>query len=229
MDIRPIVSFADLISDALVVGLAASRWRRIDQGTQGVMFGYLVWVLQGIPMVLFVVVLHRHTIDLQEIALPFSTAAFLWGLSNWQQHVRPRSIMRAAIPAYVIGWIVLHLIAGRGSLFSEISTPVESLLVLAAAAYTLVRNGTSAGDNPTSYAWFWISTGLMLNFGTEAPLDPLTARAFSIDENLSTTLLMAHSVISIVANCLVAWGVMCKAIRPASGGYSFSSASSRSS
>ena len=214
MRLAYVLAAGDSLINLLVFATMLARWRTVEQGARWIGIGFGLLTVQSVAMFAQARILHQNTVVQQELWLPVTTGCFLCGLSHWQLSVRARRFLRWSVVGFVLAWAMGHLWLGQESLFSEIWTPVQSLLLLAAAAYTLVRRGTVVIDAPTSHGWFWICIGLMLNFGTEAPLDPLVARAFSLSDDLSAQVFLAHIAIAIVAGLLVAWGMTCKPPRP---------------
>lgn len=151
-------------------------------------------------------------------ALPFLTALILWSFSCLQTHNVPRDSMRIAAGLYILVWLIMSALVEDLQQFSRFTAPLQALIVLVAAGYTLVSRVRKV-DIPLSASWFWISIGWILYFGSGVVLDPVSQvllEAGSIDH-----LRMSYYVkagINVLAYALLTLGVLCGRVYLTFGG-----------
>ncbi|HEU4700670.1 MAG TPA: hypothetical protein VFS40_15910 [Gemmatimonadales bacterium] len=163
------------------------------------------------------------------LAAPVQTTLLLFALAWWQTGAVERRAVRLAAVGFVGLWILLVLGLEDTGTFSRFAAPLRALLVVAVAAWTLVRRSTRTLESPTEEAWFWVATGLLLYFGTGVVLDPVSRLLLRTAPHLVLAAHVAKAGINIVTYFLVARGMLCRLPSGSSGGSSWPPASSPSS
>jgi hypothetical protein len=150
-----------------------------------------------------------HTLWIIHAALPVFTALILWSFSYLQLRIVPRDAMRIAAGLYAVAWLVITAALENLSQFSRFTAPLQALVVLVAAAYTLVAR-LKRSSTPAASSWFWISLGWLLYFGSGVVLDPVSDMllAASSMEALRVTFYL-KAAINILAYALLTLGVLC--------------------
>lgn len=141
--------------------------------------------------------------------LPFMTALILWSLSYLQLRLVPRDAMRIAAGLYLVVWLVMTGLVEDLSQFSRFTAPLQALVILMAAAYTLVSR-LRKSSAPVAAPWFWISIGWLLYFGSGVVLDPVSKVLLTTGamEYLRATFYV-KAVINVLAYALLTLGVLC--------------------
>jgi hypothetical protein len=142
------------------------------------------------------------------IFVPLQGAAILWAFSLWQTQQMPRLTMRAAIPGFLLAWLLLLSIEDLSS-FSAVAEPVYSLLALAAALYTLVTRGAASSLPLLRQDWFWVCGGLALHFGALALLTPLGAALVRSNPDVVVRAYTMRAWINMLAYACVTIGLLC--------------------
>ena len=191
----------------LIVLIAWRRWGSLDSGARWIAGGaavFFVWSLIAIATV----VLGRRTRLFQEIPILLGTCCYLKGFADWQPRRGQRRLILAALVAFVGLWIVAQGVQGVTDRFSTISGPIHATMMTAAAGYTLITRVQATGERWTTQPWFWISTGFMLVYGTEAVLDPLWENIFGLRNDLVLAAGVVHHIGSIVGYALMIRGLV---------------------
>ncbi len=115
-----------------------------------------------------------QTLWIIHAALPVITALILWSFSYLQLRSRPAGC-HAHRRGALRGGLARHDgVASRiSSQFSRFTAPLQALVILVAAAYTLVTR-LRKSSTPAAAPWFWISIGWLLYFGSGVVLDPVS-------------------------------------------------------
>ncbi len=219
----PLVVYGAIASELIPLSVAAARARRLTPGGRWVGIWCALYVVQNAITIPLALTRHNNHV-FTYIFVPIQGAAILWALSLWQQQQIARLTIRAAIPAFLVAWLLLLLVENTGN-FSTIAEPVYSLLALGAALYTLVARGAATSDPLLRQDWFWICIGLSLHFGALALLTPLGAALVKEHPEVVVRAYVLRSWINIVAYVLIAIGLLCP-LPSAPSGPSFSPASS---
>ena len=150
-----------------------------------------------------------QTLWLIHVALPVITALILWSLSYLQLHIVPRDTMRIAAGLYVMVWLVMTGLVEDLSQFSRFTAPLQALVVLVAAAYTLVTR-LKRSSTPAAAPWFWISIGWLLYFGSGAVLDPISDMLLTANSmEYLRAVFYVKAIINLLAYALLTLGVLC--------------------
>jgi len=150
-----------------------------------------------------------ETLWIIHAALPFMTALILWSLSYLQLRLVPRDAMRLAAGLYLVVWLIMTVAVEELAQFSRFTAPLQSLVILVAAAYTLVTR-LRKSSAPAAATWFWISMGWLLYFGSGVIINPVSEMLLTANsmEALRVTFYV-KAAINILAYALLTLGVMC--------------------
>lgn len=115
----------------------------------------------------------RHNLWIMNLYTPVE--AFILGMmfAGWQLRERWRTTIYVAVALLVVFWGVMMLEVEGLDSFPQFSKPVQSLLVMAAATWTLVQRSRVAVSPLTRHPWFWVSVGTLLYFAYLMLLDPV--------------------------------------------------------
>lgn len=148
---------------------------------------------------------------------PLEAFLFLWMFSQWQLRESARMAMLIAIPLYFAIWGVLHLTVEPLSAFPVYSKPVECMLLVGAAAYTLVTRSQTLLTPAIRHPWFLVSVGTMMYFSFVTVLQPMAQMLMGRHDLLIIAFEM-NAAMGILANFLFAWALLCPSPHPSSGG-----------
>jgi hypothetical protein len=140
---------------------------------------------------------------------PASGALVLWTCSFWQRGEVARLTFRLAIVPFLIVWSVLTLLVEDTSNFSRAAEPMNMLVGLGAAAFTLLARSRSASGSLLRHDWFWVSAGMALYFAASAALEPLGALLLSDRPDLVKNAYEVRAGLDVAAFLLIARGVIC--------------------
>jgi len=147
---------------------------------------------------------------LYNLVPPVGGALVLAALAVWQPGELPRLTIRLVIVPFVLLWAALTLAFEDSSTFSRAADPMASLVLLSAAAFTLVTRTHGARTSLLRHDWFWVSAGLALYFGTASAVGPLSALLVRSTPDLMVHAYEVKSLLDIVAFLLIARGVTCR-------------------
>ncbi len=223
MALPPWPVFVSVASQLGPIGVAAARPTQVRGGGLWVVIWCGLYAAEN-AIAIPLAVTHHNNHFLNYIFVPFQGAAILWALSLWQTHQMARLTVRAAIPGFLMAWVLLLFVENLHG-FSAIAEPVYSLLALGAALYTLVSRSTDATSSLLREDWFWVCSGLALHFGALAFLTPLGAALVHTNPEIIARAYFVRSFVNILAFVLITIGLLCP--RPLQrSGRSFSPASS---
>lgn len=147
---------------------------------------------------------------LSYLLTPVMGAAFLWGLSWLQPGLVGRLALRIAVPGYLIVWYALAFTAEDLTTFSRFVYPVHSLLILAAALWTMIRRGLDPKEVPLLRAdWFWIAGGLGLYAAATAAIEPLLAGMMQKRVDLVILAYQVRAGCYLLAFLAITLGILC--------------------
>ena len=153
------------------------------------------------------------------IFTPFEASLFLWMFSRWQLRESARMAMLIGIPLYAALWGTLHLTVEPLSDFPVYSKPVECMLLVGAAAYTIVTRSQNLLTPATRHPWFLVSVGTVLYFSFVTVLQPIAKLLMDRNDLLLIAFEM-NAIMGVLANFLFAWALLCPRPHPSSGGSS---------
>jgi len=162
---------------------------------------------------------NRPSLWLIHVFGPFEATILLYALSRWQLRELARLTIVFCIPAFLLLWGGLTITTESLEKFPQYVKTVESFLLVAVSAYTLVSRSRSLVEPLAQQDWFWVCVGLMIYFSMLAVLNPVANLLLEQD---SMALLMAvfevNAALIIVHNILFAWAIRCQQQQMNSGG-----------
>ena len=142
---------------------------------------------------------------------PLMGGAFLWAMASMQPGNVGRLALRLTVPAYLVAWYGLTLTAEDTGTFSSFAYPFHSLLLLAAALWTLVVRGLEPSERQVLRTdWFWILGGLALYAAATAAIEPLFARMLRERVDLVIAAYQFRAGAIVVAFLAITWGILCQ-------------------
>jgi len=139
---------------------------------------------------------------------PVFFAAILLGLADRQLTEVERVAARIATGLLVGALLIVALVAEDLTNFSQFAIPLGSLVVLGAAAWTLVRAGLGTGSRTdVSMGGLWEPAGFALYGAVTAAYLPLVSVFSRSDLGFVDAVLRVKSVAVIMAFVLIGWGV----------------------
>lgn len=155
---------------------------------------------------------------------PFFGAALLLALACWQRTETARTALQVAAVLLLVAAALLTLLLEDTASFSRYASPLRSLLVLAAALWTLLSHLRAELEPGLWRAErLWVPLGLALYSSVSAAYFPVASLLARVDPALVQPALRLKSLLVVLAFCLVGWGVLWKT--PARSGTSSSSSS----
>ena len=148
------------------------------------------------------------------VALPLRGLLVFLALAGWQRWDLARRTLLAAIPAYVFTCAVLFALAERADSFSAISEPMYTLLGMSAALFTVLTRGMDTSRPLLREEWFWVCTGVVLFFGSNAAYHPFARIALASRPDLVISALIVKSYFEIGAYAAITIGVLCPTSSP---------------
>jgi len=115
----------------------------------------------------------RHNLWIMNSYIPIEAIILGLMFSRWQLRERWRMVIYVALGLFVVFWATtIGSIEGFDE-FPRVARPVEALLVMAAAAGTLVERSRHSVSPLSLHPWFWVSVGTLLYFAYLMLLDPV--------------------------------------------------------
>lgn len=162
---------------------------------------------------------NRSNLWLIHIFAPFEATILLYALSRWQTRELARLMVVCCVPAFLLLWGSLTITSESLAQFPQYVKTVESILLVAVSAFTLVSKSRSLVQPLVQQDWFWVSVGLIIYFSMLAVLNPV---ANLLLQRESMLLLMAvfevNAALMILHNILFAWAIRCQQKQVNSGG-----------
>jgi hypothetical protein len=188
-------------------GEAARRWIAV---------AFAVWLAQDV--ILWWMSIHgRNNHWLIHLGNPVSTVLFLGAYAAWTEDpVRRRALQFAAF-GYVLVWAGIFLSVEDPNTFSQYTDPLRALVLILVCAWALVRAVMIEPPPVWRSAIYWVSIGLLMDFGTGLILAPVSGRLTRVQPALVVTAFYIKAGINVVAYLLVTVGMLCKP-RPSSTG-----------
>lgn len=163
------------------------------------------------------------------VGTPLQTLLLLFALADWQAGETGRRAVRIAAIGFLAVWGILLVAVEDPRAFSRFTQPLQAILIVSVAAWTMVQRTVRSFESPLEEPWFWVTSGLLLYFGTGAVLGPVSNLLVRTAPELVMTAYVGKAVVNIVAYLLVARGMLCRLPSGSSGGSSWPPASSPSS
>ena len=224
----PFIIWVAVWGQLLPVLVAARRWKDLDAAHRGV----LAWLVLLLSTDLFhftwSVLLHRgNNLFIGHLSTPIQATLILLVLAEWQVRPVARNTVRIVVPLALAWWAVTTAFFEDTSNFSVLSSPVISLLALAATLLAFVTRLRDEDVPVLRTSWCWILAGIAIHFATNSTISLFQAVATSRqDWALLERSLRYKAGIDIFAIISIAWGFVCL-IPPRSSGASSSRVPSR--
>lgn len=213
----------DLFTYLAIFSFAIPSWaglraRRLNLPLRLIVIYSAVALVEGLLMS-YLGSRHQTNLWLIHIFAPFEASILLYALSRWQTRELAQLTVVLCIPAFLLLWGALTLTAESLAQFPQYVKTVESILLVAVSAYTLVSRSRSLVQPLAEQDWFWVCVGLIIYFSMLAVLNPVANLLLERDEMV---LLMAvfevNAALMILHNILFAWAIRCQQQQMNSGG-----------
>lgn len=144
------------------------------------------------------------------IAQPLQDALLLWALSHWQKRPVMRLSFRIAIPFHVTATLGLAVLVGEVDSFKTFISTFRSLVILAAAAWTVVSGFAVEKERIWMRDWLWASLGVALYYGVYVVVEPASRALIAAGElDRVMTLFTYKAVFDVLAFLLIWRGMQC--------------------
>lgn len=161
-----------------------------------------------------------HNLWVEYVVVPLHNAIMLWTLSLWQPDPVSRLAFRVAIPLHLLALAALIPAVESAAAFNQFTRPFQSLVLMAASLYTLVRRASAEPDRVTSRDWFWVTLGTSLFFSIRVALPPFVELMLRTNPEVTRLAYLVSAWMDIGAFFLIARGMVCPLPQTHSGGSS---------
>jgi hypothetical protein len=160
------------IASTLLPALVAARLRVRSRPLRALALYSLLLFVQSVFMTWFS---SRGTTNLWliHVFLPVQAVLFLYILAHWQKRETARNTVLLTIPLFLLVWGGLTFTLESLSAFPRYVKTLEGLLLVALGAYTLIARAQTITAPITRYPWFWVCTGIVLQFAFAAIVNPV--------------------------------------------------------
>ncbi|MEO8451278.1 MAG: hypothetical protein ABI647_15900 [Gemmatimonadota bacterium] len=220
------LAFARLINSLATLSLVAAamialwRWRSLGPAYR--LIGLAMVVLALTDLVMYVLARHHiPNLIVNELSLPLSATLLLLGLRNLLTDRRERVLLGGFLVCFLIGWVIGIVQGSPGRTFDRVADPVHGLLIISAAALVLLRRVARQRGSVLGQPWFWVCTGLMLNYGSRAILFPLSELYRDSRPDLLVLFFSLSAAKDILGNFLIGRALWLPAASRPSGGSTF--------
>jgi hypothetical protein len=167
------VSSIGVFSALLPIVIGWRAWRRLAPPVRWAVIYLTVTFVEEIFMLYWS---RSGRSNIWVINLFTPVAAILLGLmfAGWQQRERWRTVIYAGTAAFPVFWLIMMMTVEDIRKFPPYSQPVQSLLVLSVATWTLVQRSRHTVSPLTRHPWFWVSIGVLFYFVYLVLLDPFS-------------------------------------------------------
>lgn len=202
------VVLASLVTGLMGLATAAGlrRWRRLDWAVRLIVICVAIHFLTAIASIVVILAGYRNRL-LMEVPNFLATLAALGGFALWQPRPHQRRLVLGGAGLFVVLWVIAQAAQGTTADFSVYSGPLHAIALCAAAGFTLVTRVRVTADRWTGEVWFWICLALMLDFGTEVILAPLTLGLVELRRDLVVAAFYVHLVAGILGYGVMAWAL----------------------
>jgi hypothetical protein len=153
--------------------VAWPRWRVLPKPLRWAV-AYLVLTLVEDLVMIYWSRNGQHNLWIMNLYTPIEAGIFGMMFGGWQLRERWRGTIYVAVGGFMAFWIVMMATIEGFDSFSRFTKPVESLLVITAAAWTLVQRARHTAAPLTRHPWFWVSVGTLFYFAYLLLLDPIS-------------------------------------------------------
>lgn len=208
-----------IVIEAIPAVLAAARWRRTSDGFRMVGLLFSVMVLQDLLMWLIAQMGH-HNLVVAQLGNPVQTVLWLLAFSYFADSAVAARALRFAAVFYVVIWAIVSFTREDWSTFGHFTLPLQAIVIMAVAAWFIVRCAASSTTPLWRSGVFWFSIGTLLYFGPVILLGPVARLVMPARPELIRKAFMFKNIIAMIAYLVVAYGVVCQQKRSTSGGSS---------
>ncbi|HET8633816.1 MAG TPA: hypothetical protein VFL88_06685 [Gemmatimonadales bacterium] len=106
----------------------------------------------------------RSNIWIINLYVPCGTILLGLMFAGWQLRERWRRVIYGVIAVFPVLWLLLMLTVEDFHRFPTYSQPIQSLLVLTVAAWTLIQRTRHAVSPVVRHPWYWVSVGVLFYF-----------------------------------------------------------------
>lgn len=206
-----------MVSQLAPVAAAAAVRRRLTPALRLVAICFLMMFVQD-AVGWWMAERGVNNLALGNIGRPLQTLLLLFALAEWQTGETGRRAVRfAAVGFLLLGGVLLTSFEDPRT-FSRFSQPLQAILVIAVASWTVVRRTARTFESPQAEPWFWVCAGLLLYFGSGVVIGPVNNLLLRSQPEVVRITILAKAVVNIVAYLLVARGVLCSQPNGRSGG-----------
>jgi hypothetical protein len=213
------VDVAAIFSELLPILAGLYIGRALPKALRFIVIFFAIWFVQDCVM-WWLASQNRNNLWVTHLMQPVSTGVLLWAFSHWQKGDVARMAFRLAIPLYTIAWLGLQLFVERADRFSKYASPLSAMLIVCVCAYTLVSSSLRAEEPVWRMDWLWVSVGVLIEFGANVVLMPLSNLLLASPKEL-LFLYQLYGGVGVVANVIITGGVLCARPHPSSGGSSW--------
>jgi hypothetical protein len=144
------------------------------------------------------------------ISQPVQDGLLLWALSLWQNRPVMRLTFRVAIPIHVLVTLGFAIAAGEQETFKTFASPFRSLVILSAAAYTIVSRSAEETDRIWMRDWLWTSLGVALYYGVYVIVEPVSGWLLAQGRSETVVnLYVVKAIFDVLAFLLIWKGMRC--------------------
>jgi hypothetical protein len=210
--------YADLASLAtlsLVPPLVAGRqrWAKLPPARRVFWWCLLFQLVVGaLAFALGRLGIPSHFMD--RATVPVATGILLLAFAAWQVDAAAATLFETLAPRCILFWIPPMVGWERPDEVSHWLEPVQAILCLAVATYTVVRRAVARLAPAGQEDWFWIGSGVMLYMGAWALTNPMVVYLLPRSESLAFAVLAGAS---LLGNLLIFHGMRCPTSLPNSG------------
>lgn len=208
------------VASQLLAPLAALRFgRRLPEGRRWIVAWALL--LFAYDLTQFALLRQgRHNLWLRYPFGPIETGVVLLGLACWHGKAIPRLTLRIAVPLFALVWALLVVFVERTDTFGLVTGPLQSLVLLSAALFTLLARVRTQEGGLFDEDWFWICAGLSLWYGSASALEPLARLLVAGHPSVVSSAYQVKAAVDVFASFILARGMLCPIPPPRSGGSS---------
>jgi hypothetical protein len=160
----------------------------------------------------------RHNLWLRYPFGPIETGVVLIALSLWHADAVFRLALRLAVPLFTVVWGLLVAFVERTDTFGLVTGPLQSLVLLSAALFTLLARARVQEGPLAREDWFWVSAGLSLWYGAAAAQEPIARLLVAEHPSVVSSAYQVKAVVDVFASLIIARGMLCPILPPRSGG-----------
>lgn len=166
----PIITYV-VFACALLPALFAVGLRVRSRPLQALALYSVLLFVQSVSMAWFRT--RGTNLWLIHVFLPVQAVLFLFILARWQKRETTRNTVLLTIPLFLLVWAGLTFTVESFDAFPRYVKTLEGLLLVAIGAYTLIARAQTITAPITRYPWFWVCTGIVLQFAFAAIVNPV--------------------------------------------------------